>query len=910
MAIGSLFVTDFFQEIKSKADRLANLNSPVKDTSLVTYAVNGIRSKYPDATRGIRLQEKAPTFDVLRSMMPLEESDMSHQSVSSTLLHNTPSSPTILVASTTPTDKANTMSTSGFDVCRNFQHGSCSYGARCKFVHGANDLRPRPYYQFDTSRSNATHFRDSCFTTGRMMFPNYAISSSYLPQATTLPQAFQTITLQQPNWNMDTRASSHLAENTCMLTSFINPSLYKSVYAGNGQPIPVTHTGHSTLQTPHKPLHLHHVFVTPNIIKNLIYVHQFTRDNNVSDDFDSYGFSVKDYQTRQLLLHCDSTGDLYPVTHQPLSSTPFALISLSLTTWHRRLGHPSEDMLRHLESSRFISCNKTKLSALCHACQLGKHTRLPFYSSESNVASVFDIVHSDLWTSPISSESDQFLFGSMTPDQPPYYDFLLPPPNTQITNPPNHHLSTGTPTPSIHIPTQPHPSQLHSTPHLGPTNEPVTLTEPTTPDPTCAPTSPSPTPNTHLTTPVATTSSNSPKGPTTNTHHIVTCAKAGISKPLARMNCHVITTSHIPRSHLHVLRGPHWHKAMVDEYNALISNGMWALMPRPANVNVVRPMWLFRHKYNADGSLNRYKARLVANGHSQQYGIDYDETFSTIVKADTIHIVSSLAVTRDWPIHQLDVKNDFLHGQLSKTVYMYQPPGFVDFTHPDYRSKSGLFLSQSKFATEILERAHMQHCNPCKTHVTLSLSLVLMVILSVTLLYIAALQRILRYVRGTLDHDLQLHVSSASQLTAFTDADWVTLSRSSTEAEYRGVANVVAETVWIRNLLLELHAPLTTATLVYCDNVSAVYLSTNPIQHQRTKHIEIDIHFVRDYVASGQVRVLHVSSRFQYVDIFTTGLLTALFLEFRSNLNVRRPPVPTPREYLRVMFIKAHGHYV
>ncbi|GKG32168.1 Toll/interleukin-1 receptor domain-containing protein, partial [Tanacetum coccineum] len=114
------------------------------DTSLVTYAVNEIRSKYLDAARVIQLREKAPTFDELRSMMLLEESDMSHKSVSSTLLHNTPSSPTVLVSSTTPTDKENTMSTSGFDVCRNFQRGSCSYGARCKFVYGANDLWPHP----------------------------------------------------------------------------------------------------------------------------------------------------------------------------------------------------------------------------------------------------------------------------------------------------------------------------------------------------------------------------------------------------------------------------------------------------------------------------------------------------------------------------------------------------------------------------------------------------------------------------------------------------------------------------------------------------------------------------------------------------------------------------------------------
>nr|GEU51566.1 hybrid signal transduction histidine kinase M [Tanacetum cinerariifolium] len=82
---------------------------------------------------------------------------------------------------------------------------------------------------------------------------------------------------------------------------------------------------------------------------------------------------------------------------------------------------------------------------------------------------------------------------------------------------------------------------------------------------------------------------------------------------------------------------------------------------------------------------------------------------------------------------------------------------------------------------------------------------------------------------------------------------------------------VFLETAWIRNLLRELHSPLLTATLVYCDNVSAVYMSANPVQHQRTKHIEIGIHFVRDMVKVGHVQVLHVSSRFQYADIFTKG---------------------------------------
>nr|GFB55666.1 ribonuclease H-like domain-containing protein [Tanacetum cinerariifolium] len=80
-----------------------------------------------------------------------------------------------------------------------------------------------------------------------------------------------------------------------------------------------------------------------------------------------------------------------------------------------------------------------------------------------------------------------------------------------------------------------------------------------------------------------------------------------------------------------------------------------------------------------------------------------------------------------------------------------------------------------------------------------------------------------------------------------------TIARSSAEAEYRGVANVVAETAWLRNLLRELHYPLSATTLVYYDDVSATYLSANPVQHQRTKHIEIDIHFVHDLVTAGQV---------------------------------------------------------
>ncbi|GJX08611.1 ribonuclease H-like domain-containing protein [Tanacetum coccineum] len=205
-------------------------------------------------------------------------------------------------------------------------------------------------------------------------------------------------TLYDPStgaWNMDTGASSHLNNFANSLSVIFNTCCYLSVSVGEGHSIPVTNTGHSILPTPLRSLHLNNVIITPHIVKNLIYVRQFVRDNNCTVEFDAFGFSVKDFMMRQVLLRCDNTGDLYPVTNPSLIPQAFLI---SQHTWHQCLGHPGSDVLRRLVSHNFISCNKEKPFVLCRACQLGKHVRLSFASSDTILTSCFDIIHSDVWT--------------------------------------------------------------------------------------------------------------------------------------------------------------------------------------------------------------------------------------------------------------------------------------------------------------------------------------------------------------------------------------------------------------------------------------------------------------------------------------------------------------------------------
>ncbi|KAJ9553280.1 hypothetical protein OSB04_017325 [Centaurea solstitialis] len=525
--------------------------------------------------------------------------------------------------------------------------------------------------------------------------------------------------------------------------------------------------------------------------------------------------------------------------------------------------------------------------------------------------------------------------------------------------------------------------------------------------------------------------SSQPPAPTASSGHpMTTRSRTGSLKPKQIFNLSVTSDiSPIPRSPAQAMCDPHWRAAMDAEMAAILSNYTWDLVPKPSDANIVGNRWLFRHKFDSNGRLERYKARLVAQGFSQQPGLDFDDTFSPVVKPATIRTVLSISISRNWPIHQLDVKNAFLHGDLTETVYMRQPPGYINSSFPDhvcrlrkalyglkqaprawyhrfavYLSSLGFLSSKtdtslftyhrgsdtiylllyvddiiltassptlismviSKLSSEFpmsdlastpadtktklaVDGEHvpdptlyrslagaLQYLTFTRPDIAYAVQQVCLFMHDPRLPHLNALKRILRYLKGTLSHGLHLKASAVDRLVAYSDADWAgcpntrrstsgfcaylgdnlvswsskrqhVVSRSSAEAEYRGIANVVAETAWLRNLLLELCCPLSRATVVFCDNVSAMYLASNPVQHQRTKHVEIDLHFVRERVAIGHVRVLHVPSAYQYADIFTKGLPSSLFLDFRDSLNIRVPPVQTTGGFVFVSFPAAFG---
>ena len=183
----------------------------------------------------------------------------------------------------------------------------------------------------------------------------------------------------------------------------------------------------------------------------------------------------------------------------------------------------------------------------------------------------------------------------------------------------------------------------------------------------------------------------------------------------------------------------------------------------------------------------------------------------------------------------------------------------------------------------------------------------------------AAVKRILRYLKETASYGFHITRGTSFALHGFTDVDWVgsiddrksmsgylvffgqtpiswksgkqhTVARSSTEAKYKALADGTAEVIWLQYLLTDLQVPSISAPTIWCDNLGAIYLSANPIFHARTKHVEVDYHFVRDRVAKKEIQIRFIRSRDQLANVFTKPLSAASFTAFRFKLWVDPPP--------------------
>ena len=504
----------------------------------------------------------------------------------------------------------------------------------------------------------------------------------------------------------------------------------------------------------------------------------------------------------------------------------------------------------------------------------------------------------------------------------------------------------------------------------------------------------------------------------------------------------------VPRNIQEALDDPNWKLAVMEEMNALRRSGTWEIVDLPKDKKTVGCKWVFTIKCNADGSVERYKARLVAKGFTQTYGIDYQETFAPVAKINSIRVLLSLAVNSDWPLHQLDIKNAFLNGDLEEEVFMSLPPGFeqrlgsdrvcrlnkslyglkqsprawferfgkaviscgfsqsqadhtIFYKHSKNskiailivyvddiiltgndeaelaalkeklakefhikdlgalkyflgmefaRSKEGIFVNQRKYVLDLLGETGMLGCKMVETPIEPNLKLQAakaeevkereqyqrlvgkLIYLSHTRPDIAfavsmvsqfmhspgaehfeAVYKILRYLKGTPGRGLLFKKHGHLQVEVYTDADWAgsvtdrrstsgycsfvggnlvtwrskkqnVVARSSAEAEFRAVAHGICEVMWIKRILEELKLSHPTPMKVYCDNKAAISIAHNPVLHDRTKHIEVDKHFIKEKINAGIICMTYLPTGEQLADVLTKGLHKKQFDKLTSKL--------------------------
>ncbi|KAG8491344.1 hypothetical protein CXB51_014525 [Gossypium anomalum] len=353
---------------------------------------------------------------------------------------------------------------------------------------------------------------------------------------------------------------------------------------------------------------------------------------------------------------------------------------------------------------------------------------------------------------------------------------------------------------------------------------------------------------------------------------------------------------------------------MVEEMAALEKNATWDSVPLPDGKRTVGCRWIVTVKHKVDGIVKRFKARLVAKGYTQSYIVDYQEIFAPVAKLDTIRVLLSLAANQGWPLIQFDIKNAFLHEDLVEEVYMDPPLGIEKYLETTMvcklkkalyglkqspRAWFGRFMKSMKlFGYKQSNTGHTLFLKHRQGKVT---ALIIYVDDMVLTADIGMLSCKLVTTPIEQNHKLYYYLGESPTDKVYSDVDWAgstddkrsTLSyftfvggnlitwrskkqpvvaRSSVEAKYRGMVFGVCELLWLKKLFEELDIDPQGSMNLYCDNTSTVEIARYLVQHDCTKHIEVDRHFIKEKLEAGTISLPFVKYEDQLADIITKAV--------------------------------------
>ncbi|GJU85200.1 copia protein [Tanacetum coccineum] len=346
------------------------------------------------------------------------------------------------------------------------------------------------------------------------------------------------------------------------------------------------------------------------------------------------------------------------------------------------------------------------------------------------------------------------------------------------------------------------------------------------------------------------------------------------------------------------------------------------------DMTIIGTKWVYRNKLDENGVVTRNKARLVAQGYNQQEGIDYDETYAPVARLESIRILLAYACALDFKLYQMDVKSAFLNGFINEEVYVAQPPGFIDFAKPNYvyKLKKALYgLKQAPKAWYDRLKAFLIKHNYSMGMVDNTLftkkkdsNLIIVQIYVDDIIFGSTCQEMcddfakimhdefemrLWYPKGS---DIETIVYADSDhagdyvdrkstsgvctfmgccLTSWFSKKQTALAISTTEAEYVSAEKACQQALWMKQALIDYGVRLDDIPIM-CDNKGAIDLSKNPVQHSRTKHIEIRHHFLRDNVQKGNITIEKVTSKDNIADILTKPLKREPFNYLRLGLGM------------------------